>query len=95
MLRSFHLHRECGVTQNEEVNEIEPGYDIAYTSQGKSVETDDVNSDGKAISCNWKDNLVTELSQDFNALTAKKKECYVSEKHPLAKKWNMMDSSLG
>ena len=60
----------------EDVNEMEPGCDIAPALEGKAVETDEkevtVNSDGK-------NDLVTQLPQDFIAPTAKKKELYVSE----------------
>ena len=61
---------------NEDVNEMEPGCDISPAWEGKPVETDEkevtVNSDGK-------NDLVTQLPQDFIAPTAKKKGLYVSE----------------
>ena len=71
---------------NEDVNEMEPGCDISPAWEGKPVETDEkevtVNSDRKAVSSDGKDDFVTQLLQDFIAPTAKKKELYVSEKHP-------------
>ena len=62
---------------------------VLDASEGKSAETDEkevtVNSDRKIFSCDGKDDLVTQLPRDFIASAAKKRELYVSEKHPVPK----------
>ena len=72
-------------SMNEDVNEMEPGCEIA------PAETDEkevsVTSDRKAVSSDGKDDLVSQLPQDFIAPTAKKKELYVPEKCQLKIKY--------
>ena len=71
-------------SMNEDVNEMEPGCEIA------PAETDEkevsVISERKSVSSDGKDDLVSQLPQDFIAPTANKKD-YVPEKCQLKMKY--------
>ena len=62
-------------SMNEDVNEMEPGCEIA------PAETDEkevsVISDRKSVSSDGKDDLVSQLPQDFIAPTAKKMDLHI------------------
>ena len=71
-------------SMNEDVNEMEPGCEIA------PAETDEkevsVISDRKAVSSDGKDDLVSQLPQDFIGPTAKKIELHIPEEYQLKMK---------